>query len=56
MRHATLLAPFLRAESRRGLSTGMRASLEFRQMIAMHTDTFAAGPHTAQQLVDAAGK
>ena len=44
------------AEAKRGLSTGMRASLEFRQMIATHTDTFAAGPYTAQQLVDAAGK
>lgn len=44
------------AEAKRGLSTGMRASLEFRQMIAVHTDTFAAGPYTAQQLVEAAGK
>jgi hypothetical protein len=34
----------------------MRASLEFRQMIAVHTDTFVAGPYTAQQLVDSAGK
>ena len=44
------------AEAKRGLTTGMRASLEFRQMIAVHTDTSAAGPYTAQQLVDAAGK
>ena len=44
------------AEAKHGLSTGMRASLEFRQMIATHTDTFAAGPYSAQQLVDAAGK
>jgi hypothetical protein len=44
------------AEAKRGLATGMRASLEFRQMIATHTDTFVAGPYTAQQLVDAAGK
>lgn len=44
------------AEAKRGLTTGMRASLEFRQMIATHTDTFVAGPYTAQQLVDAAGK
>jgi hypothetical protein len=44
------------AEAKRGLTTGMRASLEFRQMIAVHTDTFVAGPYTAQQLVDSAGK
>jgi hypothetical protein len=44
------------AEAKHGLSTGMRASLEFRQMIAVHTDTFAAGPFSAQQMVDAAGK
>ena len=44
------------AEAKRGLATGMRASLEFRQMIASHTDTFAAGPYSAQQMVDAAGK
>lgn len=44
------------AEAKRGLTTGMRASLEFRQMISTHTDTFVAGPYTAQQLVDAAGK
>jgi hypothetical protein len=44
------------AEAKRGLATGMRASLEFRQMIAVHTDTFAAGPFSAQQMVDAAGK
>jgi hypothetical protein len=44
------------AEAKRGLKTGMKASLEFRQMIAVHTDTFVAGPYTAQQLVDAASK
>ena len=44
------------AQAKRGLTTGMRASLEFRQMIASHTDTFATGPYTAQQLVDAAAK
>jgi hypothetical protein len=44
------------AEAKRGLTTGMRGSLEFRQMIAVHTDTFVAGPYTAQQLVDSAGK
>ena len=44
------------AEAKHGLTTGMRASLEFRQMIASHTDTIAAGPFSAQQMVDAANK
>lgn len=44
------------AEGKRGLATGMRASLEFRQMVGSHTDTLAAGPYSAQQLADAAGK
>lgn len=41
---------------KRGLSTGMRAALEFRQVMAYHTDTLAAGPYTAEQLVQQAGK
>lgn len=36
------------------LTTGFKASLEFRTMIASHTDTFARGPTTAAALVDAA--
>lgn len=44
------------AEARQGLTTGMRASLELRRYMASHTDTLAAGPFSAQQLVDAAGK
>ena len=44
------------AAAKRGLTTGMRASLELRQYMASHTDTLAAGPFSAQQLVDAAGK
>lgn len=36
------------------LTTGYKASLEFRTMIASHTDTFARGPTTAAALVDAA--
>jgi hypothetical protein len=44
------------AEAKHGLTTGMRASLEFRQFVASHTDTFATGPYSAQQMVDAAGK
>ncbi len=41
---------------KRGLKTGPQAGLEFRQMMASHTDTLAAGPYTATQLIDRAGK
>jgi hypothetical protein len=44
------------AAAKRGLTTGMGASLELRHYMASHTDTIAAGPFSAQQLVDAAGK
>lgn len=44
------------AAAQHGLTTGMRASLELRHYMASHTDTIAAGPYSAQQLVDAAGK
>lgn len=44
------------AANKAGLTTGMRASLEFRKLMAAHADTTAAGPYTAQQLVDEAGK
>jgi len=37
---------------KRGLKVGPQGGLEFRQMIASHTDTFAAGPFTAAQLVE----
>ncbi len=36
---------------KKGISTGMAASLEFRQVIAAHTDTYATGPYTASELV-----
>ena len=36
------------------MTTGFKAGLEFRTMVAMHTDTLAQGPTTAQALVDAA--
>lgn len=36
------------------LTTGFKASLEFRTLVASHTDTMAMGPTTAQALVDAA--
>jgi hypothetical protein len=39
-----------------GRKTGLGASLEFRTMIAWHTDTMAIGPVTAADLVAAAGK
>jgi tartrate dehydratase beta subunit/fumarate hydratase class I family protein len=38
------------------LTTGYKAALEFRTMIASHTDTYASGPTTAAALVEAAGK
>ena len=34
-----------------GLATGARASLQFRTMIASHTDTTANGPQTAAQIL-----
>lgn len=37
---------------KRGLKTGPQAGLEFRQMMASHTDTLAAGPYTASQLIE----
>lgn len=41
---------------KKGLKTGLPASLEFRQLLASHTDTFAAGPTTAAELVAQATK
>ena len=40
--------------ARKGLKTGFAASIEFRQMLASHTDTYASGPMTAGELVAAA--
>ncbi|MCE5232571.1 MAG: hypothetical protein ABFC67_09965 [Mizugakiibacter sp.] len=37
--------------TKRGLTTGMKASLEFRGMIAWHTDTATIGPVSAADLV-----
>lgn len=39
-----------------GLTTGMRAGLELRELMASHTDTYAAGPSTATQLVQEANQ
>lgn len=41
---------------RRGLKTGFPAALEFRALLASHTDTLVAGPITAAELVAQAGK
>lgn len=40
----------------KGLKTGFPASLEFRQFVASHSDTFAVGPITAAELVAQAEK
>ena len=40
----------------RGLKTGLPAALEFRELVASHTDTFAAGPISAADLVPQAAK
>ena len=39
------------AMTKKGRPTGMAASLEFRQMIGSHTDTFSVGPYTAEDLL-----
>jgi hypothetical protein len=40
----------------KGLATGIKASFEFRQYVGTHSDTFATGPTTAEDLVRAAEK
>ena len=42
--------------ARKGLKTGFPASLEFREFVASHSDTFAAGPLAAADLVAQAAK
>jgi hypothetical protein len=42
--------------ARKGLKTGLPAALEFRALLASHTDTFVAGPISAGELVAQAGK
>ncbi|HET6371789.1 MAG TPA: hypothetical protein VFG76_00635 [Candidatus Polarisedimenticolia bacterium] len=42
--------------AKRGLKTGLPASLEFRDLVASHTDTFAAGPMSAADLIAQASK
>ena len=43
------------AAAAKGLTTGFKAALELRKMIASHTDTFAWGPVSAAKLAAAAG-
>ena len=40
----------------KGLKTGFAASLEFRDLLVSHTDTFAVGPTSAAELVTQATK
>ncbi len=42
--------------AKRGVKTGLPASLEFRDLVTSHSDTFAAGPMTAAELVAQASK
>jgi len=39
------------AAKKMGLTTGPRASLEFRRMISFHTDTLSNGPMTAAEIL-----
>jgi hypothetical protein len=41
---------------KKGLKTGVPGSIEFRQLLASHTDTFAAGPTSAAELLAQAVK
>jgi hypothetical protein len=42
--------------AKKGLKTGFAASLEFRQFLASHSDTYAAGPMTAADVIAAASR
>jgi len=44
------------AAKKMGISYGQRASIEFRTMIASHTDTTANGPQTAAQILATLGE
>ena len=41
---------------RKGLTTGAASQLEFRSFISTHSDTYAVGPMTAEELVKEAEK
>ncbi|HVI59197.1 MAG TPA: hypothetical protein VM619_10055 [Luteimonas sp.] len=53
---ATLDAKADAAAKKRGLTTGMKAGMELRELMAFHTDTIAAGPATAEELVQEADR
>lgn len=40
----------------KGFATGLKAAFEFRQYMGTHSDTFALGPMTADEIVKAAEK
>jgi hypothetical protein len=42
--------------AKKNLTIGFKASLEFRQYVSSHTDTYAIGPMSASDLVKAAEK
>jgi hypothetical protein len=44
------------AAKKMGITSGPRASIEFRTMIAVHTDTTTRGPQTAAQILAALGE
>lgn len=44
------------AAKQMGVVSGPRASIEFRTMIATHTDTLSAGPQTAAQILAKLGE
>jgi hypothetical protein len=41
---------------KKGMKTGFAVALEFRALVASHTDTFTVGPTTAADLVAAVSK
>jgi hypothetical protein len=44
------------AAKKMGITSGPRASIEFRTMIAVHTDTTTRGPQTAAQILAGLGE
>ena len=53
---ATLDAKADAIAKQHGMTVGMRSGLELREMMASHTDTYVAGPMTAAEMVQEAGK
>lgn len=44
------------AQKKMGMTMGPKASIEFRTMIASHTDTYAVGPSTAADMLNSLGE